>query len=68
MEFHRMWAALIAVVSLLALCLAPVFGRTVTYVDTMEGAQYTVLKSTYATVNYCLLIFAITNWPGRPRW
>ena len=40
-------------------------GMTVTYADDLEGTQFTVLQSTYAGVNYFLLLFAIANWPLR---
>jgi hypothetical protein len=62
----RTWAGLIAAGSLAALILAHEFNQTITYQDAFEGAEYTVLKPTYAAVNYFLLLFAITNWPTEP--
>lgn len=63
----RWWAALLAVGSILVLCLGSAVGFTTVYTNPETGSQLTVLHPIAALAASFLLIFSIANWPLSPQ-
>jgi hypothetical protein len=63
----RWWAALLAVGSILVLCLGSAVGLSAVYTNPETGSHFSGLHPIAALAGYFMLIFSIANWPLSPQ-
>jgi len=64
---RRLWAMIIAGLSLFVLCFGYSLGLTWVATHPETGAKIEMLHPTAAILGYFALIFAVTNWPVRRK-